>query len=154
MSDEDAGEGLRAVEGDPRELTAVVVQKTRRETDPPSRRYVHEGGIVVRAVEIAELSRADQPVLDRPQCRRGSASDHQRPTVKVFLPHEILLCERVVPVGDQVDPALEEVIDRNPRDLLRLLPQGEQEIDLVFQKRFDAALVLEHRRDLHLRRGL
>ncbi len=66
MPDEDAGEGLRAVEGDPRELAAVVVQKTRRETDPPSRSDVHEGARPEYAGEAPDLSQYDTIFIGAP----------------------------------------------------------------------------------------
>ncbi len=66
MPDEDAGEGLRAVEGDPRELAAVVVQKTGRETDPPSRRHVHEGARPEYAGEVPDLSQYNTIFIGAP----------------------------------------------------------------------------------------
>ena len=56
MRTEYAGEALFAVEGDPRELSAVVVEETGSEADSASCGNVGERGIVVGAVEAFELS--------------------------------------------------------------------------------------------------
>ena len=66
MGAEDAGEGLRAVEGDPRELAAVVVQEPGRETDPPSRCHVHEGARPEYAGEVPDLSQYDTIFIGAP----------------------------------------------------------------------------------------
>ena len=52
MGAEHAGEGLLAVKGNPRELAAVVVQKTRSEADALVGGDVDPGRVVVRTVEI------------------------------------------------------------------------------------------------------
>ena len=49
---ENAGEAFGAVEGNPRELPAVVVQKAGRETDTAACRHVGQRGIVIGTVEI------------------------------------------------------------------------------------------------------
>ena len=64
---EDAGKALLAVEWDPRELAAVVVQKARCQANTAAGCHIGQCGVVVRAVEIAHLPGGDQPVLDRLQ---------------------------------------------------------------------------------------
>ena len=62
---QDARKAFRAVKGDPCKLAAVVVEKSRRQTDAAAGGDVGQRGVMVGAVEIADLSRGDQPVLDR-----------------------------------------------------------------------------------------
>ena len=88
----------------------------------------------LRAVEIVDLPRSDQPVLDSLQCRRGSASDHQGPAVQILFSDQVPVRKGVVPLRDQVDVALKEVVDMDAGDLPGLFLQGEQDIDLVAEK--------------------
>ena len=72
---EDAGEMLGAVEGNPGELAAVVVEEAGGQTHAATGGYVGEGGIVVGAVEMGDAG-GQQPVLHRPQGgRRAAAQD-------------------------------------------------------------------------------
>jgi hypothetical protein len=63
MLTEDTGEGLLAVERNPRKLSAVIVQKSRRKANAASGGNVGQRGIVIGAVEIADFVGGDQPVL-------------------------------------------------------------------------------------------
>ena len=89
MGAKDTGEGFFAVKGNPCELAAVVIEKTGRKTDPSARSYIGERCIVVRAVEILDLTGTDQPVLDRLQGRRGSSAYHQCASVEICLLNEV-----------------------------------------------------------------
>lgn len=64
MRTEHTVETLFAFEGNPRELSAVVVEETGSEAYSASCGDVGERGIVVGAVEVFDLSRCDQPVLN------------------------------------------------------------------------------------------
>ena len=90
MRAEDALEPLRAVERDPCELTAVVIQEPRREADAAPGRDVRERRVVVGAVEILHLPGRDHPVLHRAQGCRRAAADHERASVEILRADEIL----------------------------------------------------------------
>ena len=55
----DAREAFGTVEGYPRELAAVIVQKAGRETDAAACRHVGQCSIVIGAVEVVDPSRGD-----------------------------------------------------------------------------------------------
>ena len=67
---QDTGKGFAAVKRNPGKLAAVIVEEAWGKTDSASGGNIGEGGIVVRAVEVVELSGAGQPVLDGLQRRR------------------------------------------------------------------------------------
>lgn len=91
VSAENTGKTLLAVERDPRELTAVIVQKSGSEAHAALRRDIGARRIVVRTVEIIDLPRCDKTVLNCAQRLGRAASDHQRPAVKIFFCNKILL---------------------------------------------------------------
>lgn len=64
MGAENAGKTLPAVEGDPREPAAVVVQKSRRKAHAAFRRDVGARRVVVGTVEIFDLTRRDKAMLN------------------------------------------------------------------------------------------
>ena len=71
MCAQDAGEAFGTVKGNPGKLAAVVVQESRGQADAAAGGYVGQRGIVISAVEVADLPGGDQPVLDRAQGGRG-----------------------------------------------------------------------------------
>ena len=154
MRAKDTGEGFLAVKGYPRELAAVIVQKTGRQADASSGGHVGKGRVMVRTVEILYPPGADQPMLHRLQRRRRAAAHHQGASIEIFLPDEILFRQRICFVRDQIDAAFKQIMHRDAGDLSRLFPQSKEDVDLVSQERLDAVFVLEHRRDLHVRVGL
>ena len=54
-------------------------------------------------------------------------------------------------MGDQVDPALKQIMDFYAGDLLRLLLQGKQDVCFISQETLDTVLILEYGCDLHIR---
>jgi len=54
---------------------------------------------------------------------------------------------------DQVDPALKQVMDFHPCDLLCLLLQGKQDIGFISQEALNTVLILKYRSNLHIRIG-
>ena len=118
MRTQNAREALAAVEGDPCELTAVVVQKAGRKTDAPSRRDIGQRGVVVGAVEILDPPGCNQAMLHGFQGRRRASADHQRASVEVFRPDQVFGRERVVPVRDQIDAAFKQIMHGDPGDLI------------------------------------
>ena len=154
MRTKDTGETLGAVKGDPCKLSAVVVQKSRRQADAPSGGYIDPRRIMVGAVEVMDLSGADQPVLDRPERLGGTAAHHQRPAIKVLFADQVLVRQGIIPVRDQVDPALKKVVDLDAGHLPRLLLQGKDHIRFIPKKCLHAVLIPKDRGDLHVRLGL
>ena len=128
MRTKDAGETLLAVKRDPRELSAVIVQKAGGQANTASGGDIGQRGIMICAVEVADLPGDDQAVLNGFQCLRRTAAHHQRPAVKVILADEFLPCQRIVFVCDQIDPALEQVVDLDARDLLCLFLQSKNDV--------------------------
>ena len=61
---EHAGEAFFTVEGDPRKLSAVIVEESGRQAHSAPGGDICKRGIVVRTVEIVDLSGTDHPVLD------------------------------------------------------------------------------------------
>lgn len=68
MGAENAEKGFFAVEGYPGELAAVVVQEARGKAYTFACGNVYSCGVMVRAVEIADLTGIDQTVL---YCLKG-----------------------------------------------------------------------------------
>ena len=153
MRTKDTGEGFPAVKRYPRELAAVIVQKTGRQTDTSPGGHVGEGRVVIRTVEILYFPGADQSMLHRLERRRRAAAHHQGAPVKILLPDEILFRQRIGFVRDQIDAAFKQVMHRDAGDLSRLFPQGKEDINFILQESLDAVFVLEYGRDLHVRVG-
>ena len=70
MCTENAGEGFLAVEGDPCELPAVIVQKAGGKAHASAGSDVGERRVVICTVEITDFVGGNQPVLHSFQ-RRG-----------------------------------------------------------------------------------
>ena len=117
---ENAGKALPAVERDPGKLAAVIVQETRSKAHAALRRDVGARRIVIGAVEVIDVPGTDQAVLDRSQRLRRTASHHQRPSIQILFFHQVLFCQRIVFICDQIDPAFEQVVDFYARDLFCL----------------------------------
>ena len=64
MRTENTGEILLTVEWNPRELSAVIIEKSWRETYAAPCRHSRQGRIVICAVEIINFATADESVLD------------------------------------------------------------------------------------------
>ena len=150
MGTQNTGKRLFAVIGNPCELAAVVVEETRSEAYAFSGGNICKGCIVIRTVEIPNLSSAYQSVLDSLQRRRRTTAHHQGAPVEILFPDDVLSGERVGSVRDQIDAAFKQLMDSDPGDLLRLLPQREQDICFIPQKRLDAVFIPEYRRDLNV----
>ena len=120
MRTENTGKTLLTVEWNPRELPAVIIEKSWRETYAAPCSYIRQGRIMICAVEIVDLSCPDQPVLDSLQCRRGSAAHHQGPALQIFPGDQIFSSKGIIPLCNQVNMALKEIMDMDPGNLLRL----------------------------------
>ena len=81
---QDTGEAFLTVEGDPGELPAVVIEEPGSQADTSPRSHIRKRGVVIRAVEIVDLSCSDQPMLYCLQRRGRSAPDHQSPAIQVL----------------------------------------------------------------------
>ena len=111
MRAEHTGKALPAVERDPRELPAVIVQEPRREAHAAAGGNIRERRVVIGAVEVVDLPGGDQAVLHGLQRRRRPAADHQRAPVEIFLRDTVFLSERIVPLRDQINAAFKQVMD-------------------------------------------
>ena len=67
---EHTGEGFLAVKRNPCKLAAVIVQKTGSEADAFAGGDIGQGGVMIRTVEIADVSGGDEPVLHSLERRR------------------------------------------------------------------------------------
>ena len=83
---------------------------------------------MVGAVEVMDHSGADQSVLDRPERLGETTAHHQRPAIKILFSDQILVRQGIIPVRDQVNPALKQVVDLDAGHLPRLLLQGKDHI--------------------------
>ena len=147
---QNTGKSFFAVKRNPRKLTAVVVKKSGRKANPSACRNIGKRCIVVGAVEIRDFAGADQPVLNSLQRRRRTAADHQRSSVKVAFGDQILLGERIIPAGYQIDPAFKQFVCFDIRYLFCLFFEGKYNIRLVFQKAFHSVFITELRCDQHI----
>ena len=86
---------------------------------------------MVGDVEIRDFSGGDQSVLNSLQRRRRTAADHQRPSVKVAFGDQILLGERIIPSGYQIDPAFKQFVYFDIRHLFSLFFEGKYNIRRV-----------------------
>ena len=90
-----AGKHFLTIKRDPRELATVVIQKSGCQADAALCRNIGQGCIMVRTVEIVNLSGRNQTVLHTAKRRWGAAPDHQadRDIILVF-------CAEILPLLD------------------------------------------------------
>ena len=86
---------------------------------------------MVRAVKIIDFSGTDQSVLNVFKGRRRTASHHQRPAIQVLFADQILVCQGIIFICDQIDTAFKQVVDLNARDMFCLLPQSKNDIRVI-----------------------
>ena len=142
MGTQNTGKRLFAVIGDPCELAAVVVEETWGEAYASSGGNICKGRVVIRTIEIPNLSSVYQSAVDSLQRRRRTAAYHQGTSIEILFPDDVLPGKRIAPVRNQIDAAFKQLMDGNAGDLFCLLSQREQDIDLVPQKRLDSAFVV------------
>ena len=111
----DTGKTLTTIKRDPGKLSAVIIQETWRQADPAPRGNIGKGCVMIGAVEVIDLPRADQAVLNRAERQGRAAADHQGPAIEVLLADQVLACKRIIPVGDEVNFALKKIVDLSSR---------------------------------------
>ena len=70
-------------------------------------------------------------MLDGSQSVRRAAAYHERASVDVFLRDDVLLRQRIVFIGDQIDPGIKELVDIDSRNMSGLLDEGEEDIGFI-----------------------
>ena len=89
MRTKDTGKVFLTVEGDPRKLSAVVVQEPGRQADTLSCGNIGKGRVMICAVEAVDPAGGYQSVLNSPQRVGRAAAHHLSPAVKILFVDQV-----------------------------------------------------------------